>query len=320
MNELVIKTQEDLVGFANEYIKRNNIIPSKNYNVTSAMVSLYNNLLNVKDKNDKNALEVCTLPSIQNAVYECINSELTPKLNQSYFIVYGNELKCQISYFGLEKMVLERCGAKIFTGTVRDGDPIKMENRIDGSKIIFHEPNALSILQNKPIIGYYAVASDVNTGRVIDSDLMSLKEIKTSASKNKVGGQVLKEFPVEMGEKYPAKRLAKHLLNISNDSMYILVENSMGNVERVDNSNLYDYTINTEEQIKKETSKYEPAEEDVITADDLKLDDIDEPAVDIPEGAIEISYAEYKNNKEKYEMVKDSYNPSTKTVMVTVVG
>ena len=326
MNELVLKTQEDVVSFANNYITSHNIIPSKNYNVTSAMVSLYNIVLSAKDKQGKMAIETCTPLSIQNAIYECINKELTPSRNQAYFIPYGNELKQMDSYFGLEKMVKDLCGANIYGDVVREGDAFRIENRIDGTKVVYHQTNAMGIFENKPIIGAYAVATDVESGRVINSDVMSLKDIKVSLSKSRTGGQTHKEFPEEMYKKVVIRRLCKHLLNKSDDSKYVTITNTDGTVTRVNNydellddSGFVDtsYTINTDEQIAKEKEKFTPTDADVINHIDLKLDEPDAPAsVVIPEGAIEISYAEYKNNKESYEMIKDSYNPSTKTVFV----
>lgn len=297
-NELVIRTQEDVVSFANKYIIDNNIIPNQKYNVPRAMVSLFNNVLNVKDKNGKSVLETCTQESIQNAVYTCINKELTPSKNQSYFIPYGNKLTQMDSYFGLQKMVKDTLGYDTFAEIVREGDSFKIKNRPNGTKVVQHQINAKSIFENKPIIGAYAVASDPKTKEVINSEIMSIKDINISLSKTKTGGLVQKEFREEMTKKVPLKRLCKHLLNITGDERY----DDINYIET-------DYTINANDD---ETIEY--TEEDVITSNslELELDQID----DIPEDAIEISYAEYKNNSDKYSMVKGSYNKATKTCKV----
>lgn len=318
MNELAIKTQEDLINFANEFVKTTNRIISKNYNLTNAMVGMYNNVLTVKDKNGKNALETCTPLSIQKAIYTCIEKELTPTRNQVYFIPYGNELKEMDSYFGLIKMVRDYCGINVTGDVVLKGDAIKVENRIDGTKVIYHQTSAESILNNEPIIGAYAVGTDIKTGRVVDSDLMSLKDIKTSITYKGSIKETHKLFENRMLRKVPIRRLCNFFLNTSDDSKFGSYDDMLDEDNFIDCS----YTINTEEQIKKETSKYEPAEEDVITANDLKLDDIDEPAVDIPEGAIEIDYNEVKGgkNKDKYRVIPNTFNKSKYTCMVTVIG
>jgi len=233
------------------------------------------------------------------------------------------------SYFGLQKMVRDYCGANVYGDVVREGDAFRIENRIDGTKVVYHQTNAMGIFENKPFIGAYAVATDVSTGRVIDSDVMSLKDIKISLSKSRSGGGVHKEFPEEMYKKCVIRRICKHLLNQADDSKFVTVTNPDGTVTRVNNydellddDNFVDmsYTINTDEQIAKEKEKFVPQKEDVMENLELTLDAPESTTTaEIPEGAVEISYAEYKNNKELYSMVKDSYNPSTKTVFVTKV-
>lgn len=323
-NELVIKSQDDVVALANDFIRKNHIITSKNYNVENAMVSLFTNVLTVKDKNNKSVLDTCTPMSIQNAIYECITNELTPSRSQNYFIPYGNELKCQISYFGLMKQARDLRGVNIFGDVIRDGDAIDVENRIDGTKVVKHKTNITSILTDKAIIGAYAVASDITTGRVVDSDVMSMKEINKSASKSKTGGQVHKEFPHEMSVKTVIRRLAKKLINSSDDSRVYTITNPDGTVVTV---NSYDdmlrednyvdcsYTINTEEQITKEMEKFEPTDDDIMNAQELHLGGIDGPSA--PEGAIEIDYNLVKGgtNKEHFKVIPNTYNKSSYTCM-----
>lgn len=316
MNEITIKSQEDLVSFANEYVKAHNIITSKNYNLTNAMVGMYNNVLTTKVKDGRLVLEACTPLSIQKAIYTCIEKELTPTRNQVYFIPYGDELKEMDSYFGLIKMVRDYCGINVTGDVVLQGDSIKVEKRIDGTKVIYHQTSAENILNNNPIIGAYAIGTDIKTGRVVDSDLMSMKDIKTSITYKSSIKDTHKLFENRMVRKVPIRRLCTFFLNTADDSKFGSYDDMLDEDNFVDCS----YTINTEEQIKKETSKYEPTEEDVITADDLKLDSIDESVVDIPEGAVEVPYAEFKNNSDKYKMVKDSYNSAKKTCLVTVIG
>ena len=315
MNELVIKNQEDLIEFANDYVKKNHIIPSPNYNLNNAMIGLFNNVLSVKDKNGKMATETCSPMSIQNAIYTCIQKELTPTKNQTYFIPWGNELKQHDSYFGLIKMVRDYCGANVFGDVILEGDSVKIENRIDGTKVIYHQSNVDSIFSNKPIIGAYAVASDIKTGRVIDSDIMTTRDINMSASRSKTGGTVHKDFKNRMSRKTVIRRLCISLLNASDDTKF----NSFDNFVDEDNFIDYSYTINTEEQIESEKTKFNPTEEDVVSIDNLKLDEIQpiETSSEMVEGAFEISYSKYKNNKDIYTLVPNSYNARTKTCFVT---
>lgn len=319
MNELVIKTQDDLINFANDYVNKNNIITSKNYNLTSAMVGMYNNVLTIKNKDGKSALETCTPISIQNAIYTCIQKELTPTKNQAYFIPYGNELRESDSYFGLIKMVRDYCGANVFGDVILKDDSVRVENRIDGTKVIYHSTSAENILSDKPIIGAYAVATDIKTGRVIDSDMMSIKDIRISLSKSKTGGAVHKDFLNRMARKVPIRRLCTFLLNSSDDTKFSSFDENLNDDNFVDVS----YTINTDEQIEKEKEKYEPKEEDKITLDNLKLDSINLNFNDsIPENAVEIDYSEVKGgkNKDKWKVVPNTFNKDKYTCMAIPVN
>ena len=320
-NEITIRSQQGIVDYANEYIKNNNIIVSKNYDLGKAMNSLYLNLIQVKDKNGKPALEVCSDVSVREAVMECVNKELNVSRSQGYYIVYGDKLQFQPSYFGLSKMARDLANVNIFTNVIRDGEDADMETRIDGSIIIHHKPS-IKCLNNK-IIAVYAVASDVDTGRVVNSDIMSTEEAKKSLAKSKTGGAVAKEFENQMLRKVVERRLAKHFINKADDSMMITITDENGKVTRVNNYNdmlndEYDFTINTDEQIAHEKEKFIPTEDSKITAKDLKLDnEPEQEQVELPEGAFEMSYKEYKANVDKYEMVKGSWNAETRTVMVT---
>lgn len=328
-NELVIKTQEDLVGYANNFIKQNNIIVSKNYNVSNAMVSLFNNVLSVKDKNGKMALETCTPMSIQNAIAECINKELTPSKNQTYFIPYGNELKSQDSYFGNSKRARDVAGVDIHSKVVREGDKIDAEMRANGTMLIRHKPNLLCL--DKPIIMAYAVASDMNTGEVIDSDIMSMTEIKKSWAKSRSGGAVSKEFPHEMARRTVTNRLAKHIINTSDDSRKVYITDIDG--KRIEVGS-YDelpveegfvdtnYTINTLEQDAFEKEPFNPeGDELVVTANVLTLDPIT-PTAEVPDGAVEINYNLVKGgiNKDKFKVIPNTYNKSSYTCMAVVLN
>jgi recombinational DNA repair protein RecT len=321
-NELQIKTQADVLALADNFIKTNNIITSKKYNVENAMVSLFTNVLSAKDKQGKSVLETCTPLSIQNAVYECITNELTPSKKQTYFIPYGNELTSQTSYFGNVKKARDVANVTIHSQVVREGDSIDVEMRANGTMLIRHKPNIKSL--NKDIIMAYAVASNPTTGDVVDSDIMTIEEIKKSWAKSRSGGAVSKEFPHEMARRTVTNRLAKHFINTSDDSNKIIITNPDGTqiqLNEYDDLINTDYTINTDEQESFENEPFNPETNDyVVTAENLSLGNLSPiDSADIPEGAFEIPYAEYKNNKEKYLMVKDSYNSSKKTCMVQIL-
>lgn len=323
-NELQIKTQADVLALADNFIKTNNIITSKKYNVENAMVSLFTNVLSAKDKQGKSVLETCTPLSIQNAVYECITNELTPSKKQTYFIPYGNELTSQTSYFGNVKKARDVANVTIHSQVVREGDSIDVEMRANGTMLIRHKPNIKSL--NKDIIMAYAVASNPTTGDVVDSDIMTIEEIKKSWAKSRSGGAVSKEFPHEMARRTVTNRLAKHFINTSDDSNKIIVTNPDGTqiqLNEYDDLINTDYTINTDEQEAFENEPFNPETNDyVVTAENLSLGNLSPiDSADIPEGAIEIDYNLVKGgaNKEHFKVIPNSFNKSTYTCLAVVL-
>lgn len=321
------RTQEGILSLANQIISNENRILSKKYDLPKAMFSVYTNLVNAKMPNGKPAIESCTDLSIIDAVTYCVQNELTPSKSQGYFIPYGNELKFMPSYFGLVKMAKDLCGVNIVSNVIRDGEQADVEVRSDGVMIIHHKPNIKCL--NKKIIAVYSIATHIGSGRVVFTNLMSTEEAKKSWLKSQNGCKVGKEYEHEMLIRTSERRTAKHLINKSNDQMLISITDKDGNQEYIDESYLanpidYEYTIDADElksDTEKETSRFKPTEEDVVSVEDLKLDPI-EPISDIPEGAIEIDYNLVRGgaNKDKYRVVPNSFNKDKYTCYAFPVG
>lgn len=325
-NELtkIDRTQEGFLELANTIIKNENRILSPKYDLPKAMASIYTNLVTTKVPSGKLAIETCSDISIKDAVTYCIQNELTPSKSQGYFIPYNDTLKFMPSYFGLVKMARDLCGANIVSNVIREGEQADIESRSDGVMIIKHKPN-IKCLNNK-IVAVYSVATNIASGRVMFTNIMSVEEAKKSWLKSPTGCKVGKEYEHEMLIRTSERRTAKHLINKSNDSMMMSITDSNGNIIPIDESYLsnpvdFEYTIdadNLSDDISKETSKYAPTEEDVISADDLKLDDIVETTTaEVPDEAIRIDYNLVKGgaNKDKYKVVPNTFDKSTYTCL-----
>ena len=322
-NELVLteRTQNGIVTFAKDYILSNNVILSDNFNVGQAMSNLYLNLLQVEDKNGVPALQSCSPVSIQEAIIQCINKELDIGKTQGYFIPRGGKLCFDSSYFGKIKQAKDLAGVVIKSQVVRKGDAIEAFTREDASMIINHKPNVESIINNEPIVGAFAVAYDIENNRVDNSDFMSVSEMNKSIAKSASGGKTTKEVPHEMYRRTVSARLAKHYINTSDNARKVIIKDVDGSEISVNqSSDLYSVDTNYEIDADKGPEVFVPNEDSYVVSNvKMSLDNIENPIpVDVPEGAIEIAYSEYKNNKDKYTMVKDSYNSSTKTCLVTV--
>ncbi len=128
----------------------------KDYNFVNAIKMSVLKLQDLKDKNGKSALEVCTPVSIQTALFRMCCKGLNAALNQVYFIVRGNVLCDQDSYFGKVLMV-----KRIYPEwnpvpvVIREGDVF--EYSIDpktGKKFVVKHEQKLSNMDNGFVGGY----------------------------------------------------------------------------------------------------------------------------------------------------------------------
>ena len=132
----------------------------KNYSVANALKSAWLVLQETKDHTGKKALEVCTKTSIANALLKMAVQGLSVAKEQVYFIVYGNELVCQRSYFGSVALA-ERTG-KIKTdpvaNTIYEGDDFvyTIDPNTGLTHIVKHEQKFENI-NNSKIKGAYAI-------------------------------------------------------------------------------------------------------------------------------------------------------------------
>lgn len=113
-------------------------------------------LQELKDKNGKPALEVCTPASIQTALFKMACRGLNMALNQCYAVVYGSKLEIMDSYFGKVLMV-----KRIFPDwephprVIREGDVFQYEIDPKTGKmhLLKHEQKLENI--DKDFIGGY---------------------------------------------------------------------------------------------------------------------------------------------------------------------
>lgn len=304
-----------LMQIADEYAKgAQGIQVPANYDVNNAVKTFCLTLAQTKDKNGHRALDVCTPESIVAAMQQMISSGLNPTKKQGYLIVRDKSLNLNVGAFGNVKIMKDVTGYDMFSDVIYEGDKVKITKRKDGSKIIEVETSWDNI-QKGTITGAYAVVSDRGTGNVIDSDIMTMQEIRTSWGQSATKDLTThKKFPHEMARKTVESRLAKRFVNTSDDSRkyadlekYVLDETEYG-------------VINADEELEANAVVNLDNQENVIQAqaDDysistLQLDDLDEPK---EFDGIEIPYREYKDNQDKYELIPNSYNAQTRTCFV----
>lgn len=297
-NKISLRTQEGLIAVAQTYLKKNgDVILPPNYDVNDAVKALYLKTIQTVDKQKRPVLEVCTRESIEQVVQNYVSKGLNIAKNQCYLVCYGNTLTLQESYFGKQKEANAYAGITINSNVIYEGEKVNIVVRPNGTKIIEHTPDFSKFDTNK-IIGAYAIAVN-DKGEVVDSDIMTMKEIKQSWAKSSSGGTVHKEFPVEMTRKTVIARLAKRFINTSDDSTKF----------EVVNSDMGDYEINANDIII-EDNKPTPKKTQSTNEQEMVIDELGE------EQTKEIPYSEFKNNTDKYRAVPNSYDKETKTIRV----
>ena len=206
----------------------------KDYNFVNAIKMSVLKLQDLKDKNGKSALEVCTPASIQTALFRMCCKGLNAALNQVYFIVRGNVLCDQDSYFGKVLMV-----KRIYPDwnpvpvVIREDDVFEYAiNPKDGKKyVVKHEQKIENI--DKGFVGGYMYLPD---GELY---IMSKKQIMTAWSKSSNREQTThKQFDEKMVQKTLVNSGCNMIINstpeyqIAMDEETNIVENKLPETEK----------------------------------------------------------------------------------------
>lgn len=212
-----VRELTDQVAGRLEDLKDEGLALPTNYSAQNALKAAYLRLQGVKDRQGRPALTVCSQSSIANALLDMAIQGLSPAKNQCYFIVYGNELQMQRSYFGtiaaLKRLAsIEDIDAQV----VHRGDKFEIDADEIGRIIVTKfEPSFTNL--DKELIGAFAFIKLAN-GRV-DYTVMTKAQIDTSwAQSRNRQNNVQKKFSDEMAKRTVINRAAKMFINTSDDS------------------------------------------------------------------------------------------------------
>src|SRR5690606_24795455 len=141
-----------------EFQERGELHLPANYSPENAMKSAWLILQSTVDRNQRPALEVCTRDSIANALLDMVVQGLNPMKKQGYFIVYGNQLVFQRSYFGTMAVTKRVTGAKdIFAQVVYEGDEFEFEITRGKKRVLKHVQTLQSISTGKIVAAYCTI-------------------------------------------------------------------------------------------------------------------------------------------------------------------
>lgn len=188
----------------------------KNYNASNALNAAFLELQKVQDRNHRPALEVCTHDSIVKSLLDMTLQGLSPAKDQCYFIVYGNELQMQRSYFGTVAAVKRLDGVKKVRAEVVHEDDAFAIGANEDMELIVKQFIPKFENQDKPIIGAFAM---IKTDEGTDFTVMTKKEIDQSwAQTRQKNNKVQQNFSQEMAKRTVLNRAAKMFINTSDDS------------------------------------------------------------------------------------------------------
>ena len=281
-NEVQVKKNvgDQVIARVNSLCEAGFTMP-KDYSYVNAVKMSLLKIQELKDKNGNSALDVCTPASVQTALFQMCCKGLNAALNQIYFIVRGNVLCAQDSYFGKVLMV-----KRIYPNwtpnpvVIREGDVFDYAiDAATGKKhVVKHEQKLENM--DKGFVGGYMY---LPTGDVY---IMTKKQIMTAWAKSSSTQQTThKQFDEKMVGKTLVNSGCNMIIN-STPEYQMGMDEETNNIENrlpdIDDQS-YDYQsdiVEIEEMVE-ETANVEsaPVEEESVTPTKKINEDI-EPSDD----------------------------------------
>lgn len=261
-SEIQVKTNvgDQVIARVNSLCEAGFNMP-KDYNFVNAIKMSVLKLQDLKDKNGKSALEVCTPASIQTALFRMCCKGLNAALNQVYFIVRGNVLCDQESYFGKVLMV-----KRIYPDwspvpvVIRQGDVFEYAiNTETGKKYVVKHEQKLENM-DADFIGGYMYLPD---GELY---IMTRKQILTAWSKSSSREQTThKQFDEKMVQKTLVNSGCNMIINatpeyqVAMDEETNIIENKLPDNERYEE---FEEAVEVVNETMEDSKEVENEEED----------------------------------------------------------
>lgn len=212
---------EQVLSRIEQFQKDGSMILPKNYSVENHMKSAWLALQEVEDKDHHKALQICTKESIANSLLDMVLQGLSVSKKQGYFIVYGNKLIFQRSYFGTIALA-KRAGGMVsepVANVIYDGDDFQYEIDPKTAKVaIVKHSQKLENIDNSKIKGAYALVTLADGTTQVT--IMSMQQIRAAWGQGATKGNspAHKNFAEEMAKKTVIGRACKAIINSSDDA------------------------------------------------------------------------------------------------------
>lgn len=212
---------EQVLSRIEQFQKDGSMILPKNYSVENHMKSAWLALQEVEDKEHHKALQICTKESIANSLLDMVLQGLSVSKKQGYFIVYGNKLIFQRSYFGTIALA-KRAGGIVsepVANVIYEGDDFQYEIDPKTAKVaIVKHSQKLENIDNSKIKGAYALVTLADGTTQVT--IMSMQQIRAAWGQGATKGNspAHKNFAEEMAKKTVIGRACKAIINSSDDA------------------------------------------------------------------------------------------------------
>jgi len=222
-DEVLVKIQK--------FERNGQIFFPNNYSPENALKNAWLKLQEVKDKNNKLALEVCTKPSIANALLNMVIQGLNPMKNQCYFIPFGNQLTLMRSYFGSIAVAKQFGEIEDVTAEVIYQDD-EVETEIENGKtFIAKHKRKFGNINKTQIVGAYATIIYKETAnKKNESMLMTMEQIRTSWKKSKLNpdgkDSTHSLYTEDMCKRTVINKICKYYINSKDDSNLNLLKDA----------------------------------------------------------------------------------------------
>ena len=324
----VSKEQQVLMPIAESYIAMfPEIANDKTFNAKQAIISMALKLKETKDKAGRPAIDVCTRESIMTVTQEVLVKKLDLMKSQAALVVRGDKLMLQPEYFGNVKRSLElNPFLAYFTfAIIYKDDKVDLEVGEDGGYRIKSHKTSIANIGKDKVVACYANAVKKD-GTIYATELMTMEEIKMAWSQSSNSSlSVHSKFWKKMCRKTVLNSLCTWLINTTGETEneYFADQDEEDFIRPQGMEITLDEGQDYSEPIENEEPTYE---EEVVETETDEFDD-EEPSDDEWQMAMEedsrnavetVSYAKWKNDLKGngYEMVEDSYDPTSKTVKV----
>lgn len=224
----------------NEMESSGGLMLPQNYSAQNQIKAAWFELQACKDRSGRPALEVCNKNSIANALLEMVIQGLSVSKKQAYFIVYGDKLELQRSYFGTVALA-KKVGMQgnPVANVVYEGDDFEYMIDTDTglTKIVKHTQSFDNIDLDK-IKGAYAIVIMPDGRKQVT--VMSIQQIKSAWGQGATKGNspAHKNFTDEMCKKTVISRACKMIINSSDDAY--LYEGKADEMDKRDASEVRD--------------------------------------------------------------------------------